>query len=702
LSEYIYPGTPNKAVAVIDDLLKIRPTQGVCIFMRKTITIALLIVSVCSLCLGAELTTGTGKISAAASAPPNLTNGLVAYWPLDTVIGTKTPDLVSGYDLTLMNMTEAKNVVAGRWGKAMSFTNEAHTLLQRIDNKGEALPLYNDPAFSISLWVNGPADQTDRRVFAEGSTANNNPLFNLGTPHTGSGGTVDSYIRTDTGATGDHKYTSATAFDDTWHNIVYVQSESADGVSAVIYVDGVLDPVVLDPVKPLTLNTTTIGGILRSSPSSWFTGLIDEVALWNRALSPDEVQILQTTSITNPPSRLQPLSIATFNSDLPAVVSGGTAILRWDVAKDATQISLSPNPGDVTTNTVAGVGSASVTLSNNTSFVLTVRRGNDTLSSTSQVAVVSGVAPGWTILDNFDSYTPGPLSATKWWLDLRGNSVQVTTNSMLTTPATDSDAVLDLRTHTITEGQAGTLFFRMTLPATVPDTATPLQLAGLTDKNARSFTDLVSTTGDAVSGGFGPAVYPLVGVDPNSGTNAWFLGARNGIGATMDYSPTPLQPGATYDVWIDITNAPAAPDFQNDIFTVYLQKEGETTRTKLFDTYQSDRDPSFVDVIIGGMQPNLDKLVVAGDSATDNASFDDFYLSSRYNATVPIALTQNSGPLPALTISAVGTQLQISWAAGTLQSAPSVNGPWAPASGASASPYTVTPAGSAQFYRATQ
>src|SRR5437016_1862974 len=34
-----------------------------------------------------------------------LANDLVAYWPLDEVQGNKTPDLVSGYDMTLNNLT---------------------------------------------------------------------------------------------------------------------------------------------------------------------------------------------------------------------------------------------------------------------------------------------------------------------------------------------------------------------------------------------------------------------------------------------------------------------------------------------------------------------------------------------------------------------------------------------------------------------
>jgi hypothetical protein len=183
---------------------------------------------------------------------------------------------------------------------------------------------------------------------------------------------------------------------------------------------------------------------------------------------------------------------------------------------------------------------------------------------------------------------------------------------------------------------------------------------------------------------------------------AWFLAARNGIAGTLDLSPTPLEPGATYDIWLDITNAPMAPDFQSDVFSAYLQKEGETARAKIFDAYQSDRDPSFVDVIIGGMQPNLDKLVVAGDDATNFAAFDDFYLSAGYNATIPVATPSGGGPLPALIISRAGNQLQISWAAGTLQFATSVSGPWNPVPGATVSPYLFTPAGAQQFFRAAK
>ena len=52
-----------------------------------------------------------------------LKNGLVAYWPLDEVQGTKTPELVNGYDMELTNLS-AEDVVEGRIGNAFSFSNE--------------------------------------------------------------------------------------------------------------------------------------------------------------------------------------------------------------------------------------------------------------------------------------------------------------------------------------------------------------------------------------------------------------------------------------------------------------------------------------------------------------------------------------------------------------------------------------------------
>src|SRR3954471_2974808 len=81
-----------------------------------------------------------------------LKDGLVAYWPLDTVVGTKTPDLVNGYDMELANLTAA-DLVDGKVGKTFKLDNTRQTMLRRVDSVGEQLPITQFPGFTISFWA---------------------------------------------------------------------------------------------------------------------------------------------------------------------------------------------------------------------------------------------------------------------------------------------------------------------------------------------------------------------------------------------------------------------------------------------------------------------------------------------------------------------------------------------------------------------
>jgi hypothetical protein len=649
-----------------------------------------------------RITNGSGSVTSAVAAvvvgdaaAPNLVNGVVAYWPLDEAQGTKTPDIASGFDLDLVNLTSA-DVKPGKWGKSFQFDLTRQTMLTRVHAAGEALPIYQYPDFSISLWVQGPL-QTDKRVFSEGSTRTSQPLFNLGTHNTGADGTVDSYIRSDTGATqGDHRHSTGTAFDDTWHHIAYVQRDVGGTMQAVMYIDGTKDDVVLGPVRPMTANTTSIGGILRATPSAWFTGLIDDVVVWNRAISEAEVQLLATAVMPTPPPKVQPLAINSFKSDLPAVAVGDSVTLRWDVSKSATEIVVEPGIGNVTAQTIAGVGSRTVTLDRTTTYTLTIKRGAETLTSQLTATVIDGVAANWTLLDNFDRYHVGPLANTGWWRDLRGEFAQVEEvggNRMLSIRSTDSVATLALGSLKIIEGQQRTLFFRM-MPRGEP-TAALQHIVGLTDVNLRAYGDIDDNVGPVFY-----ANYDTAALD-------WFPGARNGVGSAIEYGATPLDTNAVYAVWIDIRNVPMSdPSSPYDIHSIYLQKEGAGARTELFKDYLSDRDPTLVDVILGGMAPDLDKLIVAGNNTAESALFDDFYLSdSGYATGVPRAAGFTSpvgGQPPVLTVVRSATGITVTWTAGTLESAPAVTGPWTAVPGAPASPYAASTTGGGTFYRARQ
>lgn len=641
--------------------------------------------------------TNTSEIAAlvvGVAGPPNLTNGMAAYWPLDEVEGTKTPDVVSGYDMDLINLTE-DDLVAGKWGQAFQFANARQTMLERIHLPADELPIYKHPNFAVSLWVNGPAFQQDLRAFSEQSTTVNQPLFNIGTHNTAADGSVDIYIRDDAGNQGGHRFSITQAYDDTWHHIVFVQREVGGAPTAALYIDGVRDEVELDPRRPLTANSTSIGGIRRATRGFWFNGMIDDVALWKRALSDEEITQLFTQGTPRPDTVApQPLVIRSFKSSLPAVATGDPITLTWDVSRDATQIEIDQGIGSVLTNSVVGVGSITLPVTETQTFTLTIRRGDETQTSRVTVAAIGGIAPNWALLDNFDQYEVGPFPST-WWGDLGGNSqiAEVNTNRMLNVRGTGRIAVLPLGDLTVREGQQRTLFTRLYVqgdPAEAIDS-----FVGLTDRGLR----FVDDVNDA--GGSGPSA------QPSNETGELMIGARSGLNGVRDLVPPALEFDAVYNLWIDVRNDPIET---GDIYSIWLQKLGDATRTQLFTDYVSNRDPAGNPPAAGGgpTLPDLDKVFL-GNNAVNSVFFDDIYISkSGLNPTEPRAFgstgggTPVDGEPPTLSIQRAGNALEIRWPEGTLESAGSILGPWSAVAGAAPPSFQVTAQQTQAFYRVRQ
>ena len=338
-----------------------------------------------------------------------LKDGLIAYWPLDEVQGTKTPELVNGYDMELTNLS-AEDVVEGRIGNAFSFSNEKQTLLSRVHDEADQLPANKHESHTVSMWskVDGNG-QNDLRLFSEANTGNSDPLFNIGTASNGASGSIDFYIRQSGWPQVNHIKSTAEPHDGEWHHVVFVQ----DGGERRVYVDGELDDleIAAKPDGTFNVNDTTIGGILRSSASHWVTGLIDDVAIWNRALIDDEVGSLFANGVPTGMKKKLPLEIRSFDADFPAVAAGGKATLNWDASADAT-LYVEPKAlldadysqdGIVNAVSEFGVGSIAVTVEETTTFTLKAVRGAETVEVSVTVEAISGVADGWTLIDNFES-----------------------------------------------------------------------------------------------------------------------------------------------------------------------------------------------------------------------------------------------------------------------------------------------------------
>jgi len=623
---------------------------------------------------------------------PPLTQGMVAYWPLDEVSGAKTPDLVNGYDMELANLSVA-DLVDGKRGKAFKFENARQTLLRRVNAPGEQLPINQHPALTVSLWANVMGTGlTDLRLFSEGSTTNNDPLFNLGTDNTGATGSLDVFLRRSGWTVVNHIKTEQTPLEGTWKHIVFVQAE--DGVRAV-YIDGVKDSLEIPPKEAgdWGLNTTTIGGILRANPTHWLTGLLDDVALWNRALSSEEINSVFKDGTPVPFSKPQPLAIRSFTADLPATAVGGNVVLRWDVTKNV-QVEIDQGLGDVTPKTVSGLGWTEVAMTQSKTFKLTLRRNTEAVSAVVNVSAIPDVAAGWTLLDNFDRYESGNLGGKGSWFDLTATGlsvVDVEGNRMLAPNRALVAAVLPLRTLTVKEGQRVTLFFRAYLRGD-PAEALRGEIV-LTDRRLRF--------GNEASNGPGARLSDEI-------DDLDRIGGVNGYQGQLELMDPALDPLTPYNVWVDIHNGPfEAGVSTGDTYSIHVQKASGGARTTVLADYAADRDP--VGVVDTGLTlPDLDSLAILGrasHSGTQNLLFDDLYLSQGgYLTTVPRAFGFSvpvSGVPPTLAVGRSGGQVEISYAGGSLESAAVATGPWTEVVGAT-SPHRANTDGTQRFFRVRQ
>ena len=279
-----------------------------------------------------EITNAANPLSAASM--PGFMAWLAAYWPLDELTGGSsalvTPDAANGLSLSATNLSQS-SLIEGKFGKAVAFTAGQNTLLSRVWQPDEPLPISKFPNWTVSLWVRGVGTgQNDLRFFSEGSTSNQTPLLNLGAHNGGSSGVIAVYLRNVGTAT--HQYSgSEPLIGDGWHHIALVNDSFS--TQQYLYIDGTLDNVfayvnlaTADPASTF-MDTTSIGGILRAVASHWFTGDVDEVSLWRGALSEDQIAGLAaaSTPLLGPPSGGDGFAITVATRD----PGSGAVSLTW-------------------------------------------------------------------------------------------------------------------------------------------------------------------------------------------------------------------------------------------------------------------------------------------------------------------------------------------------------------------------------------
>src|SRR5262245_10410616 len=221
--------------------------------------------------------------------------GLVGQWHLDEDVAGSTPDS-SGNGLN--GATDAVAVIpGGRFGNAFTFDNGA---LVRIPDS----PLLEPQALTVVAWVNhsGPGPGASRYVLAKGGDAAcHNSSYALGT---GPAGGLVFLVRDAMSTNGfvSPAVDPLVIWDGQWHAV----TGTYDGSRVRLYVDG----AEIGSGTPATTavpygqqdDSMTIATYPQCPGSGFdYNGYVDEVRVYNRALSPSEIQLLHDPSATSPP-----------------------------------------------------------------------------------------------------------------------------------------------------------------------------------------------------------------------------------------------------------------------------------------------------------------------------------------------------------------------------------------------------------------
>ncbi len=207
------------------------------------------------------------------------TNGLVAWWPLNGNAGDS-----SGYGLhcTVSGATLATDRF-GKANKAYSFngtsskiTGPNHTLLNLLHNR------------TVSVWLKSNDSISDAGIVSY--LANGHNGYQILLRSTGKLASMeDNYSGgTNTPPTNGWDYANSNngnyIKDNLWHHVVSVRQND----TTKIYIDGVLQTNILTALVPNFNSSSIVIGSVNGT-GQFFKGYIDEIGIWNRALTPLEI-----------------------------------------------------------------------------------------------------------------------------------------------------------------------------------------------------------------------------------------------------------------------------------------------------------------------------------------------------------------------------------------------------------------------------
>ncbi|MFC1806347.1 LamG domain-containing protein [Planctomycetota bacterium] len=233
----------------------------------------------------------------ATGTPPNhptvsIQNNLLSNWRLDQVFGTSTLDVTDDHrDGTLVGNAA---LATGKLDNAMDFDGADDYV-----DFGDVDIVDGLAAFTVAMWFNrdvndtGGANDTNHginNVLIAQSSNSANDNFELGTESD----QVEIYLDANTPDKTVRVTIPGGISDDEWHHVV-VTYDKNDGGLKLFFNNGFVTswPEFVGNVDGSAASALTLG-LARPDNQKWgdFDGLIDEVGVWSRALTADEIAYL--------------------------------------------------------------------------------------------------------------------------------------------------------------------------------------------------------------------------------------------------------------------------------------------------------------------------------------------------------------------------------------------------------------------------
>ena len=221
--------------------------------------------------------------------------GLVGCWKLDETSGTTTAADSSGNgnNGTLVNMDPATDWVAGQIGGALDFDGLDDYVNLGIDS---SLNFGSSEPFTVAAWVK--TTETYGMIVSFRSSTNDGPVIDLAVGYEGGAddpGKAMILVRQDGGSGGYANVKGGSVNDGQWHHMAAVRGS---GSTIELFLDGVSQGTDsgTESGGAITTNLRAIGSerrwvsdVFGTADQRYLAGTIDDVRIYSRALSADEI-----------------------------------------------------------------------------------------------------------------------------------------------------------------------------------------------------------------------------------------------------------------------------------------------------------------------------------------------------------------------------------------------------------------------------